>query len=89
MVYKSGCVDFSNGDRALSGNLPGWCALALGGCGKPEARPGNEQTGANGALDTQRLSLAGSFRFNAAYAPYVNGNLLDACTSEALIRSMK
>lgn len=41
-----------------------------------------------GAPDTQRVSLAGSFRFNAAYAPYVNGKLPDACTTEAITRSM-
>lgn len=38
--------------------------------------------------NTQRVRLAGTFRFNAAYAPYVNGNLPDACTIEAIQRAM-
>ncbi|MFB9241965.1 hypothetical protein IV454_29245 [Massilia antarctica] len=37
---------------------------------------------------TQRLSIAGSFRFNAAYVAYVKGNLPDACATEALMRTM-
>lgn len=40
------------------------------------------------APNTQRVSLAGTFRFNAAYAPYVNGKLPDACTTEAITRSI-
>ena len=40
------------------------------------------------APNVRRVRLAGTFRFNAAYAPYVNGNLPDACTTEALTRSM-
>ncbi|MDM5178292.1 hypothetical protein PO883_13925 [Massilia sp. DJPM01] len=37
---------------------------------------------------TQRLSIAGTFRFNAAYVAYVKGKLPDACSTEALTRSM-
>lgn len=37
---------------------------------------------------TQRISLAGTFRFNAAYAAKADGKLRDACTLEAIQRSM-
>jgi len=36
-----------------------------------------------------RFHIAGEFEFNAAYMPYVNGNLPDACSMEAIQRSIK
>lgn len=44
---------------------------------------------AGSVANTERVSLAGALRFNAAYAPYVHGNLPDACTTEAITRSMR
>lgn len=36
----------------------------------------------------KRVHLAGEFHFNAAYLPYVNGNPSEACTTDAIKRSM-
>lgn len=36
-----------------------------------------------------RFHIRGEFQFNAAYMPYVDGNLPEACSMEAIQRSMK
>ncbi len=36
-----------------------------------------------------RVKMKGNFKFKAAYVPYVNGNLPEACTTEAIARSIK
>jgi hypothetical protein len=70
MVYKSGCDNISNGDMALNNNVLGWwlVAVALGGCGKPDARAGDKQAGDNQAANTMSCTVDGAMGFSASGA---------------------